>query len=484
MKTNLKSHLAAGILLLAALGTATHCRAPQRKPQTDDRTKIVILSTNDMHATINEFPRLATAIRECRDTVFTIVADAGDRWTGDGFVDLAELRRPIIDLMNHVGYDVATLGNHEFDVGQKTLDKVLRLCRFKVLCANMKSDTELLDDIAGTTYILAPDSTKIHFAGVVTNYINGHPDGNDYTFEGLHFSDPQTCAAEQSAKMEGGVKVLLSHMGDDKDMELAARGSGYDIIIGGHTHAKTDTLINGTLVGQTMKKLKLVGVTRITLDGGRVADIEYENIPLKRYSKDAEVERMVATIKSNPNLTVVAGNLANEATHTGLANLQTKIIAEYFGADIGIYHCGGVRLEQLGPGEVTVKDIFDNEPFFSPVNTAYMTPAQLRKLIIAKYNDTQNPKESHRLDIFATTPYDLIVDDTDTAIDVLFPQLIEGRRYKVAMAEYIANNYPGLECDNMVWTQKTAYDLDLAYLKRNSPVTIDNTPKQRIVRKE
>ena len=45
--------------------------------------EVVILSTNDMHASISNFPRLATAVAQCRDTVATILVDAGDRWTGN-----------------------------------------------------------------------------------------------------------------------------------------------------------------------------------------------------------------------------------------------------------------------------------------------------------------------------------------------------------------------------------------------------------------
>ena len=80
---------------------------------------IVILSTTDMHAKVENFPKLATAVAACRDTVTTLLVDSGDRWTGNAYVDMAqEPRRPIVDMMNHLGYDVVTLGNHEFDDGQ------------------------------------------------------------------------------------------------------------------------------------------------------------------------------------------------------------------------------------------------------------------------------------------------------------------------------------------------------------------------------
>lgn len=74
-----------------------------------------------MHANIENFASLVTAVNLCRDSVATLLVDAGDRWTGNVYVDLAEGRLPIIDLMNHIGYDAATLGNHEFDKGAALL---------------------------------------------------------------------------------------------------------------------------------------------------------------------------------------------------------------------------------------------------------------------------------------------------------------------------------------------------------------------------
>ena len=301
-------------------------------------SEFVILSTNDMHASLDNMARLATAVKECRDTVFTIVVDAGDRWTGNAYVDLAEGRLPMIHLMNAVGYDVATLGNHDFDAGQQVLDNAIDKAEFEVVCANMTSFGEWLDDIDRCERIVTPAGVAVDFVGVVTSYSNGHPDGNDVNFEGLQFEDPQIVAEREGDDSNGDVKVLLSHMGHDRDLALAERYGGYDVIIGGHTHRLLDTVVNGTVVGQTQRKLKYVGVTRIKMRGKRVVDVEYENIPLKNYAKDAEIVAQVKEIEANPALQEVVGEMAHSTNHVGLCNLQTKIIKEATGADIGIYH--------------------------------------------------------------------------------------------------------------------------------------------------
>ena len=445
-------------------------------------SEFVILSTNDMHASLDNMARLATAVEECRDTVFTVVVDAGDRWTGNAYVDLAEGRLPIIRLMNAVGYDVATLGNHDFDAGQRVLDEAIDSAEFDVVCANMNSTSELLDDVERSEQITTPEGVKIDFVGVVTSYANGHPDGNDNNFEGLRFEDPQMVAERECGQLKGDVKVLLSHMGDDRDLALAKRFGGYDVIIGGHTHALLDTLVNGTIVGQTGNKLRNVGVTRVTMRGRKVVNIEYENISIKNYDKSAKVEQMIDVIEANPDLELVVGSMARGANHVGLCNLQTKIIKEATGADIGIYHRGGVRLKEgLTAGDVTIKTLFDNEPFFSQVHTCEMTPAQLRKLIVEKYNDTVNAKESHCIDLYATTPYRIITDENDKAYDVRFPCLNEEEKYKVAVADYVARNYKHFECENEVRTPLLVFELDRAYFEKNSPVKVSNKSLQSVV---
>lgn len=71
-----------------------------------------------------------------------VLVDAGDRWTGNAYVDMAPTPgMPMIALMNELGYDVATLGNHEFDHGQAFLGRMIDSMDFEVVCANVVSDT-------------------------------------------------------------------------------------------------------------------------------------------------------------------------------------------------------------------------------------------------------------------------------------------------------------------------------------------------------
>lgn len=446
--------------------------------------EVVILSTNDMHANIDNFAALATAVGQCRDTVETLLVDAGDRWTGNAFVDLAESRLPIIELMNSVGYNVATLGNHEFDAGAAVLQNAVDYADFTTICANMQSSNADLKTLAPTAIIKTKCGIKIGFVGVVTNYDNGHPDGSEEVFKGLEFIDPMQAAETAVAECEAcDVKVLLSHMADDKDMIFASRFEDYHLIIGGHSHMIVDTLVGKTVIGQTGRKLKNVGATRIKLKGRKIISIEYENIPLSNYSKDSVTLSMVEKIESNPALKVKVGELSAPTNLIGFANLETKLIAQATSSQIGFYHYGGIRIAEYPAGDVSLLTLYNLEPFESKVHTIIMTPAQMRKMIVTKFNDTKNLKESHRIDLFSTTPYDIVVDSAGEAVTVRFPKLVEGKKYRVALSDYVGKKYEAIEGDNHTEQNILVVDILLKHFREHGVVVPDNVAKQRIVKR-
>ena len=464
------------MLLLAPAGLALYNRSFARR-------EIVILSTNDLHASIKNFPRLASAVKECRDTVATILVDAGDRWTGNAFVDLApEPRKPIIDLMNELGYDVATFGNHEFDGGSSFLRDMLAKQNFKMVCANIEVFEGDFPQVPSYVIVKA-DGARIGIAGAVTNYANGYPDGKAESFVGLRFPDPQQRAAEVAVELEGkcDVKVLLSHMGWVKDMELAADNDCYDLIISGHTHVLADTLINRTVIGQTRKNLIAVGATTIKMKGRKVESVAYKNHLLTEFEPDSLFAARVAEIMSDPHLNEGVGENAELLNHVGLGKMQASIVRGAVDAEIGFYHYGGVRLAELPAGAVSRATLFDLEPFFSTVASMTMTPAQMRKMIISKFNDTGNVKESHRVDLYSTTPYSIIVDARGEAVDVRFPALKEGRRYKVAMCNYIAETYKDIDAaDKLIHDNILVLDQCIDFFTKNSPVKLSSEPLQKI----
>ena len=461
---------------MMALAVAAVACAPR------ERT-LVLLSTNDMHAKIQRFPHLAAAVAACRDTVTTLLLDAGDRWTGNAYVDLAQTPgMPVIALMNRLGYDAATLGNHEFDHGQAFLGRMLDSMSFEVVCANVESDTCTFPQLPPSV-VIERDGIRIGIVGAVTNYEGpGHPAGNASCFEGLSFPDPQAKASECAAALRPDVDVLvlLSHMGDDRDAELLARETRFDVILGGHTHEEVDTLVNGTLLTQTGKDLQCVGVTTIRLRGRKIVGIDYRLVPLGGYAPDPEYQAEVDRCYADERLNRPVGSFASAADKAGLANWMASGDAREAGAEVGFYHIGGVRLDSIPAGGIGTARIYDLEPFGTQIAVMRMAPRQMERMIVAKYNEPT--REGHRLDLVSTTPYEILVNEADSAVGVRFPQLRGGRSYRVAVSDYVYKNYQGLEyADGSISGVKVA-DVLLRQLGEESPLKPDNRMRQRIVR--
>ena len=442
----MKGMFRTGLILLAAAAAAC---APR------ERT-LVLLSTNDMHAKIQNFPRLAAAVENCRDTAqLVVLVDAGDRWTGNAYVDMAATP----------GMPMIALGNHEFDHGQAFLGRMIDSMAFEMVCANVTSDTCTFPQLPPYV-VLDKDGIRIGFVGVVTNYEGpGHPAGNASSFEGLEFPDPQAMAMKYAAELRPKVDllVLVSHMGDDRDVELLGKETRFDVVIGGHTHVKVDSLVNGTLLTQTGKYLKNVGVTAVRFRGRKIEGIESRLVPLDGYAPDASYQAEVDRYYADPELNKPVGAFAGPADKWGLANWMAASVADEADADVGFYHIGGVRLDSIPAGGVGAAKVYDLEPFGTEIATMRMTPADMRRMILSKYNDEENRKEAHR-------------------IDVRFPKLREGKVYEVAVSDYVYRNYKDLNYTDGKLTGTAVAGVLLEELQDDGPLTPDNRPRQKIIR--
>lgn len=463
------------ILLAAAALAAVACGPRERT--------LVLLSTNDMHGQIQRFPQLAAAVAQCRDTADVVLLDAGDRWTGNAYVDMAPAPgMPVIRLMNRLGYDAATLGNHEFDRGQAYLGRILDSVCFPVVCANVVSDTCTFPQLPASV-VLDRGGVRVGIVGAITNYEGpGHPAGNAASFVGVRFPDPQQTALAEAQRLRGEVDllVLLSHIGDDRDCELLSDGTPFDVAVGGHTHVVRDTVVGGTLLTQTGKNLRSVGVVTLRLRGGEVCSSDFRLVPLDGYDPDPSFAAEVARCYADSALNAPVGRFVRTAGKRALAHWIADAMTVDAGADAGFYHIGGVRLDSIPSGGVGRARIYDLEPFGTRVATMRMTPAQMRRMIVEKYNEPT--REGRRLDLIGTMPYTIVVDADDRALDVRFPMLREGRTYSVAVSDYVFKNYRGLEYADGSIGPRRITEILLAELAKGA-VETDDAPRQRVERR-
>jgi 5'-nucleotidase len=418
------------------------------QPQKDDVGHIYIIATNDIHANINVLPQLATLVKEYEVKGEVVLVDSGDRVTGNAFVDDATTPGvPMIEMMNEVGYDVVTLGNHEFDKGRDLLYAMVDASDFEWVCSNISdADGEGFRPYVTTTL----EGVDIAFVGAVATDFNGRPMGGDSVFVGFSFTDDRMTAYEvgETISDEADFVVLLSHMGYDVDTRLAEMSPRYDWIAGGHSHDTVNETVNGVQISQNRKDLRYVTVADIAVKDGEIMSVEYTQVEVANYAEDESVKTMVEQIKArDPGLNTVEAYANGYASKDGIANFSCDALLHYpydggFVPEVVFYHYGGVRLSEIAEGDIKRVDILNNDPFVSTIYVGEMTVAEMRDFILEKYNSgtAEKPdKESHYAYFRSNVPYEIVLGDSADAIDIRFD--LEPRTYRVAMCNYIAENY-------------------------------------------
>lgn len=223
-------------------------------PQTDHLT---ILHTNDTHSQIEPKAngqggyarRMGLIAQEREKDANLLLMDAGDFSQGTPYFNFFHGRVEIAS-MNRMGYDVGTLGNHEFDNGLDTLAALVQLARFPIVCANYDFSGTPLDGLIQPYTILRRNGLKIGIFGLGIK-----PQGliSMANFAPIQYKEPYPVAQQTATFLREhrhcDLVICLSHMGtypssedDFCDVEMVEQTRDIDLVIGGHTHTVYDSL--------------------------------------------------------------------------------------------------------------------------------------------------------------------------------------------------------------------------------------------------
>jgi 2',3'-cyclic-nucleotide 2'-phosphodiesterase (5'-nucleotidase family) len=166
----------------------------------------------------------------------SLLVDAGDFFYYSAFSNEYHGDADVL-AMNQAGYDYATFGNHEFDVTLAQLNKMIADARFHFLCANVKEKAG--QKPLGKRYeVRQIGAVRIGIFGLVESGIDRSVAGRD----GLIAEDPQVVAPAIVEELRGQNKadivILISHLGDAMDLQLARKAKAIDVIIGSHWHTR------------------------------------------------------------------------------------------------------------------------------------------------------------------------------------------------------------------------------------------------------
>lgn len=366
--------------------------------------KTVVLHTNDVHGQVDLYAKVAALKKDYEAKgADVILVDAGDYIQGTPYVSDSQ-GKTAIELMNAAGYDVVTLGNHEFDYGYANLQTIMKDAKFKVVC-NIKYNGKLAFD---ASYVVeTKGGLKVGFLGLTTpeTSTKAHPakiKGVTFMAQNALYSFATQEAAD--LKADGSdVVIALTHLGVDpeskpnRSTDLYANAKGIDFIIDGHSHTKMTEGENGEPIQSTETKLKYVGV--VVIDNATKKIESNELIQLDGYAnEDADTKAAADAIITDVDARLGAVFAKSEVElngkrdpgvrtqETNLGDLITDALLWYATKDgkldvpvdhiVAVTNGGGIRAS-IKAGDITMKDINTVLPFGNTVAVVYISGEKL-----------------------------------------------------------------------------------------------------------
>ena len=373
--------------------------------------KTVILHSNDVHGAIERYAYMAALRDEYKGKgAEVILADAGDYSQGTAYVSITKGENAF-DMMNAVGYDVATIGNHEFDYGWEQLKANADKATFKIVCADVLEGGATIFD---PNTIIEKGGVKIGFFGMQTP--EAQTKANPALIQGLTFlagKDLYDCAQAQVDALEtagADVIICLSHLGVDASSEpntsydMLDNTNGIDMVIDGHSHtvmkATAETPIQST--GTAFANIGVIVIDNATkkivdnflyeVPGTLTADtavaakaheiMEHVNMEYGAVFAKSEVELNGAKAPNgNRDGETNLGDLITDAMLWSIQKNPDSVTVPMENV-LAITNGGGIRAP-IHKGDVTKKDVNTVLPFGNTVAVVYVTGAELLEALEA-----------------------------------------------------------------------------------------------------
>ena len=383
--------------------------------------EFVILFTNDFHSQIEPLSKQETynadrggikRIKALVDSVrmaepAVLLADAGDFVQGTYYFSLLNGEVEMM-AMEELGYDVRTIGNHEFDKKMTVLGDMFSLSSsVPVVASNYDfSQTSLATNVRNSI-ILETGNVKVGFIGLNVRLQNLV---DPTACEGVKWQNAINVADEEAKKLRdqgADMVIALSHLGYEKtdevyyDRGIAKNTRHIDMIIGGHSHTflnypeyVTNQEGEKVLITQTGSKGICLGYAKIKLDDNGNPSFTYKLIPVKNHldkKLDPDFSNMIDTYSAavTAEMEKVIGTCP-EAIRKGtpespLGNLTADALVwmaqEYYDvkADVALYNTGGIRAE-ISAGDLTVGDVYAVYPFDNVLSVATLSGKDLKTL--------------------------------------------------------------------------------------------------------
>ena len=371
--------------------------------------KLTLLHSNDMHGDflaekidsklVGGVSRLCGYVNKVRAKEKNVLyCIAGDMFRGS-VIDSEFKGISTIEIMNLLGPDVATIGNHEVDYGIPHLLFLEKCANFPIINANFYIRTNQRR-MFESHYIAEIDGMKILFIGVITQDVLAHTRMEEYIGSFVDISEAavevgRICNAYNAIDID--FTILLTHIGFEEDKTLAAildPAWGVDVIIGGHSHTlpKEPALVNDILIVQAGTGTDQIGRFDIMVDTDRNAVDSYtwSTVPINEETcpRDEEMYEFIMHYKeiTDKKYNRIVTRFAQRLTHpsrfqeTALGNLTADALCDSLGVDIAFMGSGAIRSHALGP-VIRYKDYSECFPFDEATYMIHVTGEHLQRMV-------------------------------------------------------------------------------------------------------
>lgn len=467
-------------ILLIAIGFCSCETVGEDSTGNDKNVVVAVVSVNDIHSAIDMMPQFAAMLDSLRGVYpDLLVFSAGDNRTGNPINDQYDpVNYPMIAFMNKLGFDLTTVGNHDWDGGVEALQKNIGDAEFPFLCANVELSDKVDLDIKPYE-IIDNQGFKIAVIGLVEVGAKGIPSTYPGNLDGIKFKKGIDVLPEyQSLRDQADIFILLSHLGYQDDLEVADRFPQFDAILGGHTHTlvQSPTKHNGVMVTQAGSNLKNASLTLFMIRKGKLVDVVSKTLDVQHFKKkNAEVQAMLDEFNNNDRFSVALTKAINNFdSKEDLGCMFTDAIRIMTGADFAFQNTGGIRLDHLKKGPITIKDVYSIDPFNNDVVVFRMTGEQMERFIMESY------KKNGRYPSYVSGMTYIVRTDSESYPQSVEIKLDKGRYsktaiYLVAMNSYMASTVRFESLDDGVNQNMTTEEMTMKYLKTKKNVSYNGT---------
>ena len=351
---------------------------------------ISIVHVNDTHGRIEEnekngelgFAKLKTYFDNRNSNNNALLLNAGDVVHGTTFATISR-GESVIDVMNQMGFDAMTAGNHDFNYGYQRLVELNNRANFPIFAANVTNQDG--NNIIDSNSIIDVDGVKVGIFGLATEETKTK--SSPANTEGLTFANSiETAQNEVNNLRNQGAQIIicLSHLGEDKESKetstmIAENVEGIDLIIDGHSHTELQNgrYVGNTLIAQAKAHGYFIGDVTLLLDKDN--KIVSKSASLKPYARMKHLyanKETLAQIEavSNENKKVLDQNVGQTSVdlegaremvrtrETNLGNYITDAMIKATSADVAITNGGGIR-DSISAGNITKGDVLTVFPF-------------------------------------------------------------------------------------------------------------------------